>query len=158
MFGGRRSVFRGEFEGLGGKLPLLPWHIERQAPWCKYNYNKAVARIIWGGGGGGGGRGLAYCGCVYCHFLLQGHFYLHCTVMVIANLVEVLQGGGGGGGGGNYSPALSISCDVMPTVHAKVERSCRNLSGFMIPLTLQVLLLSLDENLGFTLLYCVTFY
>ena len=68
MFGGRRSVFRGEFEGLGGKLPLLPWHIERQAPWCKYNYNKAVARIIWGGGGGGGDLPIVavYIAIFYC--------------------------------------------------------------------------------------------
>ena len=61
---------------------------------------KAVARKKRLGGGGGGGE-LAYCACVYCHFL-QGHFYLLCTV---ANLVRVLGGGGGEGG------ELELYCD-----------------------------------------------
>ena len=51
-----------------------------------------------GGGGGGEGEGNLLIVSLYIT-LLQGHFYLLCTVMVIANLVH-------GGGGGDCLPQL----------------------------------------------------
>ena len=56
--------------------------------------SKAVARGKMSGG-------LAYCACL-CTLplstLLQGHFYLLCTAMVIANIWFGSWGEGGGGG------------------------------------------------------------
>ena len=55
-----------------------------------------LEKNVWGRGPGR----IRTCLLCLC-FLLQGHFYLLCIVMVIANLVEVLGGGGGGGGNQN---------------------------------------------------------
>ena len=67
-----------------GVRELCILHIAR--PWLEKNV------------GGGGGK-LAYCVCVYCHFLLFCKVTSTpvCTVMVIANLVQVLCVCGGGG-------------------------------------------------------------
>ena len=57
------------------------------------------------GGGGGGGGELAFRICVYYYITIFYSFArLLCSVMVIANLVQVPGwGGGGGGGGGNQN-------------------------------------------------------